>query len=68
MIQRFNLVIVPDRENPTDLKIEPFTNYMASGEMRNWTDKLDVNKDIKIKDTLSLQKHQLNLQIQKMKI
>jgi hypothetical protein len=56
MIQRFNLVIVPDRENPTDLKIEPFTNYMASGEMRNWTDKLDVNKDIKIKDTLSLQK------------
>ena len=56
MIQRFNLVMVPDREDPTKITIEPFSTYMASGEIRNWTDKLDVNKDIKIKDTLSLQK------------
>ena len=55
MIQRFNLVIVPDRENPTNLQIEPFTDFMASGEIRNWTDKVDMSKDITIKDTLSLQ-------------
>lgn len=55
MIKRFNLVIVPDRQDPTNLIIEPFTDYMASGEIRNWTDKLDLSKDITIKDTLSLQ-------------
>ena len=55
MIQRFNLVVIPDKEDPTKLVIEPFNDYMGSGEIRNWTDKLDLSKDIKIKDTLSLQ-------------
>lgn len=56
MIKRFNLVIVPDREDPTNLLIEPYNTFMASGEIRDWSDKLDLSKEVMVKDTLSLQK------------
>mgnify|MGYP003131760739 CR=1 FL=1 len=61
IIKRFNLVIVPDRSNPTRLFIEPYDTFMASGEVRNWTDKLDTSKEITIKDTLSMQKASVEL-------
>ena len=56
IIQRFNLVIVPDATNPTRLYIEPYDTFMASGSLKNWTDKVDISKEITIKDTLSMQK------------
>jgi len=59
IIQRFNLVIVADNEDSTKLKIEPYNDFAASGKLLHWSDKLDTDKEIVIKDTSSLQKQQI---------
>ncbi len=61
IIQRFNLVIVPDQEDPTNLLIEPYNDYLALGSIRQWTDKLDTSKEIIVKDTTTLQKAEIKL-------
>lgn len=52
----FNLVIVPDKNNPKILNIEPFQDYIASGTDKDWTDKIDYTKDVVIKPTTDIQK------------
>jgi len=51
----FNLVFIPDKNNPKHLDIEPFTDYLASGTAKDWTNKIDLSKDIKIEPTTDLQ-------------
>ena len=51
----FNLVFIPDRNNPKHLSIEPFNDYMASGASKDWTNKIDLSKDITIAPTTDLQ-------------
>ena len=52
----FNLVFIPDRHNASHLQIEPFTDYLASGSQKDWTNKIDLSKDISVKPTTDLQK------------
>jgi hypothetical protein len=54
----FNLVFIPDRNNPKKLYIEPFNDYIASGTKKDWTNKIDLSKDIKIEPTTDLQSRQ----------
>jgi len=54
----FNLVFIPDRNNPKHLEIEPFNDYMASGAQKDWTNKIDLSKDITIAPTTDLQARQ----------
>ena len=61
IIQRFNLVIIPSQDDPTNLIIEPYNDYIAQGDIREWTGKLDVSKEIIVKDTTSLQKKTIHL-------
>jgi len=61
IIQRFNLVIIPDQEDPTNLIIEPYNEFLAQGTIRSWTHKLDLSKEIIIKDTTELQKATVQL-------
>ena len=56
LIQRFNLVVIPDNDNPTNLRIEPYNDFVSGGDIKNWTHKLDTSKEIVVKDTTSLQK------------
>ncbi len=51
----FNLVFIPDRNNPKHLEIEPFNDYLASGSQKDWTNKIDLSKDIQIQPTTDLQ-------------
>lgn len=51
----FNLVFIPDRNNPKKLYIEPFNDYIASGTAKDWTNKIDLSKDITIQPTTDLQ-------------
>ena len=51
----FNLVFIPDRNNPKHIYIEPFTDYTASGTAKDWTNKIDLSKDIAIEPTTDLQ-------------
>ena len=55
----FNLVILPDPQDPNNLIIEPYNEWISSGDFVDWTDKLDLEKDIQIKPTTELQTAEL---------
>lgn len=52
----FNLVFIPDKVNPKKIYIEPFTDYMATGDVKDWTSKIDMSMDLSITPTADLQK------------
>ena len=52
----FNLAFVPDRTLPNTLRIEPLNEYIDSGNTLDWTEKLDLSKDITYYPTTDLQK------------
>lgn len=52
----FNLAFVPDRTLPNTLRIEPLVEYIGSGNTLDWTEKLDLSKDITYYPTTDLQK------------
>lgn len=47
MVQRFNLTIV-QQSTPTDIKIEPMSEYLFTGEVRDWSDKIHRDGGIKV--------------------
>lgn len=51
----FNLVFIPDRNNAKKLYIEPFNTYISSGTSKDWTNLIDLSKDITIEPTTDLQ-------------
>lgn len=52
----FNLVFIPDRNKPKHYYIESLPGYLSSGAVKDWTGKLDLNKDIQVTPTTDLQK------------
>jgi len=47
LITMFNLVTIPDKDNPNNIKIEPYTDVFGSdgdGIQLNWTDKIDTSE------------------------
>lgn len=52
----FNLVFIPDRVNPKKIYIEPFNDYMSTGDKKDWTNKIDLGMDITVTPTSDLQK------------
>ena len=53
------MVLAPDKNNPTNFIIEPWVNYIASGDEFDWTDKLDVSKDVEIEPVFYTQKSKI---------
>ena len=60
IIQRFNLIVVSDPNNPSNIRIETYDDYISQGGIKYWTDKLDLDKEVIIKDTTSLQKKKIH--------
>lgn len=56
IIQRFNLVVLSDPDDSSNLIIEPYNDYLADSSIKDWTKKLDLSKEVIVKDTTSLQK------------
>ncbi len=52
----FNLAFVPDKTLPNTLRIEPLAKYIGTGNTLDWTNKLDLSKDITYYPTVDLQK------------
>tara|TARA_R110001592_G_scaffold29252_1_gene106269 strand:- start:303 stop:3827 length:3525 start_codon:yes stop_codon:yes gene_type:complete len=61
IIQRFNLVVLTDPNDASNLLIQPYNDFVNSGELKDWTDKLDTSKEVVVKDTTSLQKKTIHL-------
>ena len=47
-IKIFNLVIEPDIDNPKKLIIEPYNDYIDSGDIKDWTSKVDFDANVDI--------------------
>jgi len=51
----FNLVFVPDRNDPTKITVEPFKDYTTITDIKDWTDLISYDKDVSIKPTTDIQ-------------
>ena len=61
IIQRFNLIILSDPNDSSNLLIEPYNDYLADSSIKDWTKKLDLSKEVIVKDTTSIQKKSVKL-------
>ncbi len=51
----FNLVFIPDKNDPIKITIEPFNDYAGAGLPKDWTPYIDYDKDVVISPTTDLQ-------------
>jgi hypothetical protein len=56
VIKMHNCAIVPDRTTSNKLYVVPQNSYLGSGDILDWTSKLDTSKDIVLTSTVDLQK------------
>ena len=49
-------VIIPSRSIPNEVTLFPIADYLATGETLNWTQKMDIDKDIILSPTTDIQK------------
>lgn len=56
----FNLVVVPDPDNLSELIVEPIVDYFGEGPVLDWTTKVDFNSPQNISPTTSLINGTLN--------
>ena len=59
IITKHRLVLAPDKNNSSNFIIEPWANYIATGDLFDWTKKLDVSKDFKIQPLFYTQKSKI---------
>lgn len=60
LCQRFNLVIESDPDNPQNLYIEPYADWIGDGADAYWTDKLDLDKERTLMPTSSIKAARIN--------
>lgn len=48
IMQKFNLVVVPNKNDSKNLLIEPYNDYTDSGTTKDWSNKIDFKKDVQI--------------------
>ena len=58
---RYNLIIELDKEIPRQLNIEPAQDYFDAGTSKDWSNKIDLNKDVKLKPTNEFRKERINM-------
>ena len=49
ILTKFKLIMAPSPTNDFEFVIKPWQDYMGSGQNFDWTEKLDVNKDVVLK-------------------
>ena len=59
ILTTFRLVMEPDASTPRRFNIKPFDQYIASGDVYDWTDKLDRSKDLTIEPLFNSQSDQI---------
>jgi hypothetical protein len=56
VIKMHNCAIVPSRIVPNQIAIIPQNNYLGTGDVLDWTSKLDISKDVMMGSTVDIQK------------
>jgi hypothetical protein len=55
LFKMFNLVVILDDINPKLLTFKPIQEYLAQGSAKDWSNKLDISKDITLTSTADYQ-------------
>jgi hypothetical protein len=55
LFKMFNLVVIPDDVNPKLLTLKPIQEYISEGSTKDWSNKLDISKDITLMSTADYQ-------------
>ena len=58
LFKMFNLVVIPDDVNPKLLTFMPIQEYLSQGVSKDWSNKLDISKDITLTSTADYQAQQ----------
>ncbi len=56
VIKMHNCAIVPSRTVPNRIAIVPQNSYLGTGDVVDWTSKLDISKDVVVSSTVDIQK------------
>ena len=56
---RYNLIIEMDKDVTNQLNIEPGQDYFDAGTSKDWSNKIDLNKDVKLKPTNEFRKERI---------
>ena len=56
VIKMHNCAIIPSRTVPNRIAIVPQNNYIGTGDVIDWTSKLDISKDVVTSSTIEIQK------------
>lgn len=59
--KKFNLVLIPNPNKPTEIIIEPYQYYIGSGEIKDWTDKISFDKGFTVQPALNFIESELDL-------
>lgn len=49
VLTKFRLVMVPSKDVPYEFIIKPWKDYIGTGDLFDWTDKLAIDKDVQVK-------------------
>ena len=59
IIKKFRLCVVPDKSISNKFVIEPWKDYVGTGEIFDWSQKIDDSKDFIIEPTIYTQKQKI---------
>ena len=48
IVTKFNLVALPNKHDSKILKIEPYNDFVDTGDTKDWSNKIDYTKDVQI--------------------
>lgn len=65
VITSFRLVMQPNPDKDNDFIIEPYNDFIASGEVLDWSAKLDMSKDLQIEPLFFTQADQIDFNLEK---
>ena len=64
ILTAFRLVLAPDANKPQNFIVEPWQEYINSGQLRDWSDKLVENKDFQIEPVFFTQAAEIDFKFQ----
>jgi hypothetical protein len=59
--KKFNLIFMPSKENPKEIRIEPYEYYVGKGNVYDWTDKLSWDKGFTVQPAQNFIESELHL-------
>jgi hypothetical protein len=59
--KKFNLVLIPDPNNGSVIRIEPYDFYIGTGDVHNWSDKISYDKGFTVEPALNFIESELQI-------